>query len=875
MQQITNPYLDFGKELIAKHSGLGYYYDSISLIHPEYEEESEKQPENHNYITNITKLQILKEYNELFQNNLTFLTRVMSKKVVEKIYPSFEVRVEKKISELLPQAEKEITDSITEKYLSLKTKEETQNLTVFKQILQEKQITSQLSEKQVLQIIRNIENYENSLSHYEDIYTRQIRQTVERYAGIAVQPPALAEAKTETADAKANRQNSRKRLTDNRMLTTGQKIDTQIIPDHKDHKLTRNQTAPMGQGPAKAVAEDLIYHEDFSKDDSAVAQYTNPSGREKELIRQEISRMVDHMDQPENQSVNRMISHIVEKREKLQNRQEDNTTVSTRIAQIIHQKIQEKQYQEERQQEKQQQERQEQEKRQQEKQEQEKRQQERKEQERQQQERRQQERQQQEKRQQERQQQEKQQEQERQRQEKQQEQEKQQQERQQQERKQQEKQHRGKPAETYNINNVNNRLINTANRLNRFENIAVSNPAKEPVNRSDYENSDLVYHEDSGGNSESMLSTKEFIRHEVSQAADRLLQQENRSVLPVINNHLTYEKNNPVYNASRTSESRTAQNSDQGKEQVKESENSQNTQNNQNNHNNPNNPNNQNDQNQQIQKNNRFTDTRIQKIAQTVNRLKQLENRMVHDHTVMIINRINDGDRRLVYNSFLQTENPISGQIIGQAGHQMIHPSGNEVYQTVDNRIYPVISQISHKAGDLIHNQTIQETSRDSLQKNNNVNHIIHHNLTKTVNQMMYSQNDRNGADSYRYMEMPVELVYGAGPDNRKGDALNITAGEQNHIQEKTIQNVVKDIEFVKETKKIVKNQVHETILQKEPEKETEVVWEGTGRNSKQIMEQLLKTIDRKVDESVGQIADRVYRNLEDRLRSERNRRGY
>lgn len=821
MQQITNPYLDFGKELIAKHSGLGYYYDSISLIHPEYEEESEKQPENHNYITNITKLQILKEYNELFQNNLTFLTRVMSKKVVEKIYPSFEVRVEKKISELLPQAEKEITDSITEKYLALKTKEETQNLTVFKQILQEKQITSQLSEKQVLQIIRNIENYENSLSHYEDVYTRQIRQTVERYAGIAVQPQALAEAKTETADAKANRQNSRKRLTDNRMLTTGQKIDAQIILDHKDHKLTRNQTAPMGQGPAKAVAEDLIYHEDYSKDDPAVAQYTNPSGREKELIRQEISRMVDHMDQPENQSVNRMISHIVEKRERLQNRQEDNTTVSTRIAQIIHQKIQEKQYQEERQQEKQQQEKQQQEK---------------------------------------------------------QEQERKQQEKQQQERQKQEKQHRGKPAETYNINNVNNRLINTANRLNRLENIAVSNPAKKTVNRSDYENSDLVYHEDSGGNSESMLSTKELIRQEVSQAADRLLQQENRSVLPVINNHLTYEKNNPVYNASRTSESRTTQNSDQGKGQVKEPENSQNTQNNQNNHNtqnNPNNQNNQNDQNRQIQKNNRFTDTRIQKIAQTVNRLKQLEKRMVHDHTVMIINRINDGDRRLVYNSFLQTENPISGQIIGQAGHQMIHPSGNEVYQTVDNRIYPVISQISHKAGDLIHNQTIRETSRDSLQKNNNVNHIIHHNLTKTVNQMMYSQNDRNGADSYRYMEMPVELVYGAGPDNRKGDALNITAGEQNHIQEKTIQNVVKDIEFVKETKKIVKNQVHETILQKEPEKETEVVWEGTGRNSKQIMEQLLKTIDRKVDESVGQIADRVYRNLEDRLRNERNRRGY
>lgn len=870
MQQITNPYLDFGKELIAKHSGLGYYYDSISLIHPEYEEESEKQPENHNYITNITKLQILKEYNELFQNNLTFLTQVMSKKVVEKIYPSFEVRVEKKISELLPQAEKEITDSITEKYLALKSIEETQNLAVFQQILQEKQITSQLSEKQVLQTIRNIENYENSLSHYEDVYTRQIRQTVERYADLMVQPPALAKMMTEattepTAETEANRQIGQKKR------STGQlsRLEDMVV-----------------QRPARVGAGDLVYYGDSPKDDSkdapTVTQYTDPSDREKKLIHQEVSQMVDRLGQPGKQSADKKTSHTVEKREKPQNRQEDNTVIS-RITQIIHQQIQQKQNQDRQQQDRRYQDRQQQDRQHQQKQNQDRQQLERKQQEKLYQEEYQQERQQQEK--------------------------------QQTERLQQEKQRQEKLAETYhtnNVNNVNNRLINTADQLNRLENTAVHNPAKEPVNRSNYENSDLVYLEDpqkeasesidlsidqSGHkgelfikepatpyNAQGIERAKEMIRHEISQAANQLAQQERKQdgnivnnrtaqiihqqkkqtqklekqrenqlgkqpvrqpgeqfqdqpTLSGINNHLHYGKPNLVYsespttenqitqgqanqsqiNSSQINQSRINQSSDQQKQhvikqQVKDQKNKADnprieqtvSRKSQNSHTDQNN---KNDQNRQIQQNNRFVNNRTLKIAQTINQLNRLENSMVHNHTTMIVNRINHGDSSLVYNNLIFN-----------------NPAQKDFSQIGNLMSYPTVSPSGHKAGN---------------------------------------------------MQSPVEMVYEARPDNQTYDASNITAGEQTHIQEKTIENVVKDIEFVKETKKIVKNQVHETILQKDPEKETEVVWEGTGRNSRQVMEQLQKTIDRKVDESVGQIADRVYRNLEERLRSERNRRGY
>ncbi len=850
MQQITNPYLDFGKELIAKHSGLGYYYDSISLIHPEYEEESGKQPENHNYITNITKLQILKEYNELFQNNLTFLTQVMSKRVVEKIYPSFEVRVEKKISELLPQAEKEITDSITEKYLSLKSREETQNLAVFQQILQEKQITSQLPEKQVLQTIRNIENYENSLSHYEDVYTRQIRQTVERYAGIAVQPPALAKMMTEattepTAKTESNRQIRQKK----RPAGQISRLEDMVV-----------------KSPVRVGAGDLVYHEDSPKDDSKdalhVTQYMDSSDREKELIHQEVSQMVDRLEQSGKQLADRKTSHAVEKREKPQNRQEDNT-VSSRITQIIHQQIQQKLQQDRRYQDRQKQDRQHQQKQNQGRQQLERKQQEKLYQQEYQQER-------------------------------------QQQEKQQTERQKLEKQRQEKLAETYhtnNVNNVNNRLINTADQLNRLENKAVHNPAKEPVSRSNYENSDLVYLEDpqreasesidssidqSGHKGELSVKepatpykaqgierTKEMIRHEISQAANQILQQERKQgeqfqdqpALSGINNHLRFGKTDLVYSESPTTEnlitqgqanqsqinssqtnqsgikqSLTNQGFDQQKQhvikqQVKDQKNKADnprieqtvSRKSQNSHTDQNN---KNDQNRQIQQNNRFVNNRMLKIAQTINQLNRLENSMVHNHTTMIVNRINHGDNSLVYNNLIF--NNLAQKDFSQIGNlmsnQTINQSGHRTYSTIDSRSYPTVSPSGHKAGN---------------------------------------------------MQSPVELVYEARPDNQTYDASNITAGEQTHIQEKTIENVVKDIEFVKETKKIVKNQVHETILQKDPEKETEVVWEGTGRNSRQVMEQLQKTIDRKVDESVGQIADRVYRNLEERLRSERNRRGY
>ena len=784
MQQITNPYLDFGKEMIARHSGIGYYYDSLSLLHPEYEEEGEKAPEHHSYITNITQLQILKEYNELFQNNLTFLTKVMSKKVVEKIYPSFEIRIEKKISELLPQVEKEVSNLVTEKYLSLRSDKEEQNLALLKQILQERQVTSQLSEKQMLQTVRNIENYTNSLSHYEDVYTRQIRQAVE-------------------------------------------------------HK--------------------LIQLADIKTTDT------------------------------------------VEKLAKTQKRQKDNF-VGSRIAQIVHQQIEQKQQQEkpqwetwkqEWQQEKQQQERQKQEW-------------------------------QQEKQQQEQQKQEWRQQQEQQKQEWQQE--KQQQERQKQEWQQEKQQQQKNPAEIHNVYNASNRLIKTISQLNQLENIAVHNPVKEIVNRSDYESSDLVYHESEKQNTaQEIQPTKEIIRHEVSQAADRLLQQEKKqqerwqkkqqegqqkqqtkqqtkqqiiqqtiqqtiqqerqlgkppvrqperffevpSALPDVNSRLNYEKSNLIYHEAskaenpsvttslhstvdqsgykgsktiqnqisqhRISQHQTAQSFDPGKKQEHKIINNRIEQI----YSQHNKHNEYHDHRKQIQQHNRFINNRTLQIAQTIHQLNRLESSLIYNSPVQ--------------KDFLQITN-----------------------EAVDNRSYKTVSQFSpKKVGDLIYNQTIQAADQNSLQNNPTVNQTIHHHSTKLVNQRMYTNNDIKGTDSVHYMEMPVELVYEARPDNQRNDEPDKAAGEQTRIQEKTVQNVVKDIEFVKETKKIVKDQVHETILQREPGKETEVIFESYGKDNSRVMEQLQKTIDKRVDESVGQIADRVYRNLEERLRSERNRRGY
>ena len=120
----------------------------------------------------------------------------------------------------------------------------------------------------------------------------------------------------------------------------------------------------------------------------------------------------------------------------------------------------------------------------------------------------------------------------------------------------------------------------------------------------------------------------------------------------------------------------------------------------------------------------------------------------------------------------------------------------------------------------------------------------------------------------------PVEFVYEIPPVSEK-DRKQIAEvhDKLEEIETETVHNVVKDIEFVRETQQIVDKKVEEQIvLQKKKTGNQNTVLAGETR---QVMEQIAKTIDRKMDESVEQIANKVYRNIEDRLRSERNRRGY
>ena len=85
-------YLDFANELIAKYQGAGEAFGEIAMIHPQAEHvaEAETVQAPQNLITNIYRIQNIREENYLYNKNLTFLTTLFEKRFFQNVYPSME-----------------------------------------------------------------------------------------------------------------------------------------------------------------------------------------------------------------------------------------------------------------------------------------------------------------------------------------------------------------------------------------------------------------------------------------------------------------------------------------------------------------------------------------------------------------------------------------------------------------------------------------------------------------------------------------------------------------------------------------------------------------------------------------------------------------
>ena len=160
-------YLDFANELIAKYQGAGGAFGEIAMIHPQAENTVEAEPVqiSQNLITNIYRIQNIREENYLYNKNLTFLTTLFEKRFYQNIYPSMEKQVEKVVREEFYNAEKHTIEQFAKMLQKYVEREGAEKLTVLKEhLLKENHYkeTKLLKEQEVL--FRKLENiYQNSI----------------------------------------------------------------------------------------------------------------------------------------------------------------------------------------------------------------------------------------------------------------------------------------------------------------------------------------------------------------------------------------------------------------------------------------------------------------------------------------------------------------------------------------------------------------------------------------------------------------------------------------------------------------------------------------------------------------------------------------
>ena len=160
-----NRFLDFANEIMARHRGLGFGFEPASMLHLEDQQQGslESAASSNNYVTNLYHIQIIKEENYLFKQNLSFLTQVLENKMYKTLYPSVEKQIEKLIREEMPQAEIKIVHSVSEQMLKLVQQGGIETFEVIKEkVLSEYKETEKTTLKEQERLFRKIENIWNS-----------------------------------------------------------------------------------------------------------------------------------------------------------------------------------------------------------------------------------------------------------------------------------------------------------------------------------------------------------------------------------------------------------------------------------------------------------------------------------------------------------------------------------------------------------------------------------------------------------------------------------------------------------------------------------------------------------------------------------------
>ena len=184
---MNNQFQDFSNRMIAKHKGFGQTFDSAPMVFPEQETVGETggtSIENH-YIKNLYQIQNLTEENHLYHQNLRFVTNILEKKLEQRVVPSVEKLVERTIQEELPGVEKQIVHEMAERLHTLVKEGGVKELTMlreqlYKETERQKEQLYRETEKQKEQLYRETERQEKLLHKETEVRTEKLAGKLER-----------------------------------------------------------------------------------------------------------------------------------------------------------------------------------------------------------------------------------------------------------------------------------------------------------------------------------------------------------------------------------------------------------------------------------------------------------------------------------------------------------------------------------------------------------------------------------------------------------------------------------------------------------------------------------------------------------------------
>ena len=184
---MNNQFQDFSNRMIAKHKGFGQAFDSAPMVFPEQESAGETggtSIENH-YIKNLYQIQNLTEENHLYHQNLRFVTNILEKKLEQRVVPSVEKLVERTIQEELPGVEKQIVHEMAERLHTLVKEGGVKELTMlreqlYKETERQKEQLYRETERQKEQLYRETERQEKLLHKETEVRTEKLAEKLER-----------------------------------------------------------------------------------------------------------------------------------------------------------------------------------------------------------------------------------------------------------------------------------------------------------------------------------------------------------------------------------------------------------------------------------------------------------------------------------------------------------------------------------------------------------------------------------------------------------------------------------------------------------------------------------------------------------------------